>query len=321
VTDPFDEERGVLNADGSPTAMYLPWRTMAASLRGTRCLGALELPNQTPNAVLAGPHGVVVALWNDGPIRERLCLGAGATAIDAWGRPVAVASDEAAASAEVQCPSGLVLVRGVPLAVAQWCLSLGFEQGAMASQLGAHTDAVVGVNTFGTPLNGRIAVQFPEGWRVEPAEWPLQLAAGESFRLPFTAAMPHEADPQRIAVLIRMELTAGGQRRQMAMPRGFRLEGGDLELDVVPTMREDGGLELEQILTNRTDPAQTLDLQCSLYIPGRIRQRMALARMGPGEDRRVYVIRDARPLRGTELWLRVEEVDGGRVLNRHLIVP
>jgi hypothetical protein len=42
---------------------------------------------------------------------------------------------------------------------------------------------------------------------------------------------------------------------------------------------------------------------------------MQITRLGRGEDRKIYVLPDAESLRGKELWLRAEQVDGLRVLN------
>jgi hypothetical protein len=320
TASPFDAERGLAAPDGSPTAMYPPWRTMANALRGKQRLGSLVLPQGTANAVLAGPEGTVIVLWNDGPIHEQLDLGGCLTAIDAWGRAVPLSPDASGSTQQLDAATGLAVVRGCPEALVRWCLALDFEKGKILSRQGKQVDAIVGSNPFGVPVNGRLTVAFPAGWQVEPEEWTLQVAAGQPFRLPFTIVMPHEAEPAQLQATLSVDLTAH-ERFRCRMPRTFRLESGDVELDVDARLRDDGRLEVEQILRNNTEPGEVLDFQCTLYIPGRIRQRVLALGVGQGEDRRNYVIRDARSLRGTQLWLRVEEVDGARVLNRRWVVP
>ena len=51
LTDPFDEDRGLMNADGSPGPLLLPWCTTAQLISGTEYLGSLQLPHGSRNAV------------------------------------------------------------------------------------------------------------------------------------------------------------------------------------------------------------------------------------------------------------------------------
>ncbi|MBI3861254.1 MAG: hypothetical protein HY290_05105, partial [Planctomycetia bacterium] len=67
AANPFDPDRGLLNADGSPTEMFLPWRTVAMALRGAKYLGQFELPNRSPNAVFERGSEIILVVWNSAP--------------------------------------------------------------------------------------------------------------------------------------------------------------------------------------------------------------------------------------------------------------
>ena len=76
ITNPFDDQNGLMSSDGMPAELLLPWRTTAAMLGGAQYLGRLQLPNDSPNEVFLRPDGqVVMVVWNDHPVRELLYLG------------------------------------------------------------------------------------------------------------------------------------------------------------------------------------------------------------------------------------------------------
>jgi hypothetical protein len=97
--------------------------------------------------------------------------------------------------------------------------------------------------------------------------------------------------------------------------RDYQVGIGDVAVYVTDQRLPDGRLELEQVITNDTSPLEILNFSCSLFVPGRRRQKQLVTKLGKGEDRKLYYIRDAAALRGQELWLRAEQIDGNRVLN------
>jgi hypothetical protein len=63
-----------------------------------------------------------------------------------------------------------------------------------------------------------------------------------------------------------------------------------------------------------------VDFKCLLYAPGKRRQRTQVVRLGSSPDVKIYKYPDGARLIGAEFWLRVQEVDGRRVLNHRFIV-
>ena len=90
---------------------------------------------------------------------------------------------------------------------------------------------------------------------------------------------------------------------------------GDVDLQVVDRLHPDGRLEISQTVLNRTSPAETLNMRCTLFVPGGQRQRQMVTRLKQGKDRKLYFLPDGASLRGRTLRIRVEQMDGPRVLN------
>jgi hypothetical protein len=58
---------------------------------------------------------------------------------------------------------------------------------------------------------------------------------------------------------------------------------------------------------------EIVDFNCSLFVPGEIRRRHFVSRLGKGEDKQSYFLPNADSVK--QLHLRAEQVDGQRVLN------
>jgi hypothetical protein len=141
-----------------------------------------------------------------------------------------------------------------------------------------------------------------------------QAAAGEKLTLPFLSKFPPNASLGDLRPSVEFDVAADRPYKfSMLLP--YRLGLGDVDLQVVTRRAADGRLEVEQQITNNTEPLEILEFNCSLFIPGQVRQRHLVTRLGKGEDKRVYVVHGAEALRDKELWLRAEQVNGRRVLN------
>jgi hypothetical protein len=213
------------------------------------------------------------------------------------------------------------IIRNCSTFVSRWRLAVKFEKGRISSEFGQHEDALLVSNTFPQGISGKAVVHFPPGWEIDPHQWNLQAAAGEKFKLPLFLTFPPEADLGDLRASIDFEVAADRPYKfSMFLP--YRLGLGDVELAVVSHRTPDGRLEVEQKITNNTEPLEILEFNCRLVIPGQIRQQHFVTRLGRGEDQRIYVVPNADALRerGGQLWLRAEQVNGRRVLNYHWTV-
>ena len=94
ISDVFTGPFGVMNENGTPGELFLPWRTAASVLGGARYLGKLQLPGGSENHVFVREDGeLVMVLWNDVETTERLYLGESLQQLDVWGNRTTPDSD------------------------------------------------------------------------------------------------------------------------------------------------------------------------------------------------------------------------------------
>lgn len=316
ATDLLHPQSGLLTSDGAPTELFLPWRTMALALRGAHYAGRLELPNGSSNAVFIRQNEVTLVVWSDQPGREELACGDQAWLVDLWGRRQPLSTNAETGMQSVDVGPGPTLVRGCPEPLMQWMLNVKFEKGRIPSEFGAHEEAIVGVNPFPEAVSAKVTIHMPPEWETEPGQWTLQAQPGEKWRLPTLLKFPNSASLGSFRVTIDFEISADRPYR-FTVHRDYRLGIGDVDMVVTTRRLPDGRLEVEQTISNKTEPVEVLDFNCSLYVPGQVRQRRVVTRLGRGDDRRVFHIHNVERFRGKSFWLRAEEIDGRRVLNYH----
>jgi hypothetical protein len=317
--NPLDPERGLLNPDGSPTEMYLPWRTMALALRGANYVGRFEMPNASPNAVFDRGNEVVVIVWNARPTSEEYFFGDQASLVDLWGRGEKLSIDSRTQAQTVSVGPTPLIIRGCSVPIARWRMGVHYANGRVSSEYGQHEEALLGTNTFPQGITGRVTAHFPPGWEVDPVQWPLHAAAGEQFRLPLLLTFPRNASLGKLRTTVDFEVAADRPYKfSMVLP--YELGLGDVDLKVASRRLPDGRLEIEQRIINNTEPLEILEFNCSLFIPGQVRLSQFVTRLGKGEDQRFYFVPNPDSLRGKELLLRAVQVDGRRVLNYHFKV-
>lgn len=314
ASDVFDPEYGFLKLSGAPTRLYLPWRTTAVALQGAEYLGSFAMLGGSTNHVFAREREMMMVVWNDNPVTELIYLGENVVANDIWGRQQVLPVDRRSGMQMVPVGPMPLTIRGGSEPIARWRLAAKFEKGRVPSAYGEHQDAIVGINTFHQGANGSATVTFPPEWSVEPSTWPLQVAAGEKFRLPMTLTLPPNANLGPQNAVIQFDIVADRPYRFRVFQK-YEVGLGDIHVDVTDRKLPDGRLEIEQVITNATSPLETLNFRCTLFVPGQRRQILFVTKLGQGEDRKIYHIPDAEALRGQELWIRAEQVGGLRVLN------
>jgi hypothetical protein len=156
-------------------------------------------------------------------------------------------------------------------------------------------------------------------WKVEPREWKLQLAQGESFRLPLTLHFPSNGCLGKLETHIEFEIVSDRIYKFM-LARPYEIGLGDVTLSAIQKRHPDGQVEIEQIIENNTSgaTAEVLSFDCVLQIPGEKRQHQKVTKLATGVDRRIYFIRDLETIKcleGKDLFLQARQTNGRRVLN------
>ncbi|MEX0702751.1 MAG: hypothetical protein WD069_11715 [Planctomycetales bacterium] len=314
LADVFDEDRGLLRANGAPTPLFLPWRTAALALQGAEFLGALHMPQGSTNHVFARGGEAIVFVWAAQPGTERMYLGENVAVTDLWGRRQAAVFDPRTGSHVL--PVGPVphILRNCSEPIVRWQLAVRYENGRASSSTGDHQDAIVGINSFPQGVSGEVKLNVPGDWEAKPDRWSIQVAAGEEFRLPVYLTLPPNATLGVETSSIDFEIVAD-RPYKFRVHHPYQVGLGDVEIEVADRVLEDGRLEVEQTISNKIEPVEVLDLRCSLFVPGQKRQTLVVTKLGRGEDRKFFHVPDARALQGQELWLRAEQIGGNRVLN------
>lgn len=312
--DPVRPHSGLATETGAPQPLWLPWRTLASTLRGAASIGSIVLPNNSQNAVFTRGGKATIVLWSEEPTTETLYLGDGAQVMDLWGRKTALPVDETSGEQSIPVGPVPVLVVGCSESIAKWRIAVKWERGLVASEYGGHHDAIIGQNGFPQGVSGVVEATLPRGWEGEPTTWELQAGANESFKLPTFLRLPPDASLGQERSTLVFKIVAD-------RPYTFRaycpyvVGLADLSLEVKDRKLPDGRLEIEQVLTNRTQPVEVLNFRCTLFVPGERRQKLIIARLGEGQDRKLYYVSDAEARRGQEFWIRLEQEGGRRLVN------
>lgn len=317
--DIYHPEYGLLKPNGAPAELFLPWRTYALALQGTSLIGTLPVFGGSSNAVFSRDGEAQIVFWNDQPTQELLYLGETPRVVDLWGRSRPLETDPQTGEQTLLVNAIPSLIVGASEPVVRWSISAGFEKGYMRSEYGGHTDAVIGRNTFSQGVSGSVNLILPDGWESDTREWTIHAAAGEAFRFPVYLTAPPDAVLGKHRFLLDFRLFADRPYR-LRVPYDYTMGLGDVILEVHDRKLPDGRLEIEQIVTNRTDPEEVLDFRCLLYIPNTRRQKAQITKLGRGLDRKFYYLPHAERFRGQTLSLRLEQDGGRRVLNYRWVV-
>jgi hypothetical protein len=314
ASDPFDHQTGLLHPDGTPAELFLPWRTTALMLGGSKYLGSLTLPGRSRNEVFARDGETIVVVRSDRSTHEPLSASQHITQTDLWGHATTTAGDEQ----PTRVPVGRMptFITGMSESAAQWQLQLQLEQERIPSTFDrSHTNALRLINPFPRGVHGRVTIVAPDDWRIEPRQANFNLAAGEAWRQPFDLRLPNTAGSGRHLLRFDFELQAD-RPLKLSVYRYLDVGLGDVYIELTTQLDEERRLEVVQRFVNET--AETVSFRCELFVPGRRSLKTQIVDLGRGHDVKVYRLNDGEELLGQPLWLRAQEIGGVRVLNYRL---
>jgi hypothetical protein len=332
IPDPFNDQNGLMRANGMPGELLLSWRATAAMLSGARYLGQIELPGGSDNRVFRREDGqVVMVVWNSVPTREVLYLGKNVHHVDVWGRTAKPAEEDHQQVIEVSSLPSFVV--GLHDGITQWRIATRFDQDEVPSVFAApHPNALHFRNFFPQGVGGSLEIKVlqhaaegeattgpdqssePQGfelepWSIDPPKGTFRLAAGEDAQLPFQIKLKNALfGPQPVRVDFQVE---ADELYRFSVYHTMRVGTGDISIEVDSHLDQDGTLVVEQFMTNRGP--RLADFKCSLYAKGYRLQRTQVYRLGEETDRKVYRYPAGASLVGRTLLLEIEEVNGQRV--------
>lgn len=313
--DVFDREHGLLESNGAPTELFLPWRTCAVFLKNKKYLGSHQMPEGSTNHVFSRNGEAIIAIWNSTKTKEEMYFGPEVKIRDMWGGVIRVQDND---KGQQIIPVGPlpIFITGCSEKIAKWRMAVRFEKGKLPSSTDFHPESILGSNTFDSGVGGSLSIHTPRDWEVEPRAFELGFFKGEQFRLPTYIKLPSGASIGK--QFVRLDFTIDDdQRYKFSVYRDYQIGVGDVMIRVNVTPGTDGKtLRVEQVIVNNTQPPELLDFRCSLEIPGRQRQEKSITKLGSGQEaKRTYIIERPSQLREKKFKLKAEQADGRRVLN------
>ncbi len=319
VGNPFDASRGLLDRNGIPSDLFLPWCITSKLLSNTRYLGKLQLPNGSSNYVFARDGQAMMVVWNEMPVTESLYLGDTPLQVDPWGRETALAHLDQQPSQPQRVAVGPLptFVTGLNLSVARWRLQFSFEPDKLVSTFGhKQTSEYRFQNTFNQGVGGSLELHVPKVWQVGTPKLRFKLGTDEDLRQNIEILLRANASSGPQSVRVDFDIFAD-QQYHFSVYRKIQVGLGDVLVELDTWLNDDGKLVVEQRVLNQTD--KRLDFNCYLFAPGRRRMRMQIFDVGPGRVTHTFFLRNGRELVGKPLWLRLEETGSGRHYNYHAV--
>jgi hypothetical protein len=319
VQQPFSDESGLLNADGTPGDLLLPWRTTATMLAGAKYLGQLQLPGGSVNHLFARDGRAVMMIWNAARTTEHVFLGDNVRQFDLWGREIPTAQIETAGFREQQLEVATLptFVTGIHEPIARFQIGIAIETPQLASLFDRpQTVRLRLTNPFPQGAGGELRLHAPKAWEADPRPIYFKLPAGEEARQDATVTLHSDANTGLQDVRVEVRLQAD-REYHFNVHRTLEVGLDDVQVEMRTRLRADGWLIVELQLTNLTD--DPLSFQATLFTPGRRREIQPLVDLGHGVTTRTFLLPDGEELLGQRLWLRCEETTGSRALNYKVI--
>ncbi|MCC6125545.1 MAG: hypothetical protein IT426_11325 [Pirellulales bacterium] len=309
--DPFGSQRGLMNADGTPGDLLMPWRTTALEIGGAQFLGEMVLPRGSRNRVFVRENDAVMYVWNDRPAEEVLYLGDRVVQTDLWGQSADALELDGKQLLKIdRRPS---FIAGINKSIARWSVDLQIENRRLSSVFGQTAPNGFSVqNAFPTAVTGKARIAAPAGWIVEPREFEFRLAPEEKLARKFDVNLPSEAASGRNTVRIDFEIQAD-RPYLFSVYRVLEVGTNDVRIEARTRLNERNELEIEQLFGN--DSEKPVGFRCELIAPDRRRPTAQVRCPAHGEEKQVYRFENGESLLGKTLWLRAEEIDGPRILN------
>lgn len=313
ATDPFDPRTGLMEPDGAPGELFLPWRTTALMISGTQFLGSITMPGGSRNYILTRGDEAVMVVWNDTPTSEAINLGDPREIehIDLWGR---VTQPEQRGHDQVYNVGPLpTFITGISRELALWRMHFRFEQSRLQSLYGRPQYPTFRVkNPFPQGAGGSMTIHTPDAWGKPPLPVSIKLAGGEERTDRFEIVLRSDASTGEQPVRVDFDLTVDRDYK-FSVYTTMELGLGDVAMDFETQFDERGNLVVRQRLVNKTD--EFVNFKCFLFAPGRRRLRQNVLNLSRGTNLKIYTLPDGEDLIGKTLWVRAEEMAGDRVLN------
>jgi hypothetical protein len=313
IANPSDPAVGMLDVDGGPREMFLPFRSTVAALAGMRHIGSLPVPSLGVNHLITNGDQARLIVWSERLISAQLYLGENVTARDVWGRTVEVQSVDTTNGPEQRLviDKWPIIIDGIDIRVARWRMGISIEDSRIDPLVGQTQDMKIRfANPFAEPISGQITV-MAKSLLVEKRRSSFELEGNSNNSI--NATLQLRPDANTASAPIQLKFTMQGDR-PVSFVVDQEMQIGTSDFDFETRYEIDANNRLTLTLHAINHQSIPLNFDCILHIPNRPRERMQIAGL---KDRitKTIVLEDAASLIGETLSLRCAQIATNRVLN------
>lgn len=324
-------ENGLIREDGTPGDLLLPWRTAANFLTTGQYQGKLPLQGGSQGHLFTRGEETTLVVWNENvapgesPVKERVYLGPQIIGSDLWGRPIPFATQEdeqRCAYQEIAVDAVPIFITGIDRGVAMFDITLRFDSNALVTKYGQdEANGITFENHFGSSMKGTINLAFPKTWKVDRSIIPISLSAADAPRRePIRVGLLDSANSGEELVPLIVDLQTNESHRFKVMRR-LRVGVPDVEMEVVPSLQDNGDLIVDVQIENKTD--KPLSFKTTLTPENRRSIRRLVLDAKPGRTSLKFAIPDGKELTDKQIMVRAVEIDteSPRVINKSTLGP
>lgn len=318
VTNPVDNEVGMLDPLGNPREMYIPFRTLSGTLAGLRNAGSLPNSALEKNYLVHSAEDGSIVTWAAKPKNVQMYLGKNVTAFDIWGRSVRVDSQETERGLEQSFMIGRwpIILSGVDINVAKWRMGIKLLERKVEPLVGQVQELKI---QFANPLpitaTGTVRIVAPTIF-VESTSAAFEIAPNETGTILVPVQVLPDADTSETEIALEFDM-AGDHPIRFSLREWLQVGTDDFEFEISMQMDDQDQLWVTVEAINYREEPTSFD--CMLLIPNRPRERTQIAEL-TDRSSRVFVIRKGSELLNETLWLRCEQIGTRRVENKRILV-
>ncbi len=313
VSNPTDSAVGILNNDGGPREMFLPFRSTAAALSGMRQIGSLPIKSLGVNFVIASGDTAKLIAWSSQTTTAQLYLGDKVTARDVWGRSVLVNTIKTANGPEqrITIDRWPTIIDGIDVRVAKWRMGISLAEDRIDPLVGQTQELKVRfANSLSNPISGLVKLIAPT-ILAEETRTSFEIDGDTSSII--SVPVQIRSDATTSSASIQLEFSILGERPvTFVVDQEIQVGTNDFEFELRYEIDNENRLMLFIDAVNHQSTPQSFD--CMLLIPNRPREQTNITGI---RDRvtKLIVLENASELIGKTLWLRCEHLPTKKILN------
>jgi hypothetical protein len=314
ATGPVSNQTGLLTPEGSPTELFLPWRTTAMLVGGCEYIGSVRLPNGSKNLIFRRGKHCVMAVWSDRPTSEHLWLGDNVRQVDLCGKSkeVPLTKTDGIAEHHFQADTEPVFLIGLQPEVLLWNINLSLENSKLASSFGKTQSLPFTIrNDFAESVSGRIT-WHSDRIGIDGLTTNFRLSSGERRRGQIDFQLSQNASTGQQDLYADVEMRSD-KLYQFRAYRNVVVGVDDVEVSVDTVLDAEGNLVVTVKASNHT--SRSIDFTCLLYAGPRRRERRRIMNLGPERVSVAFVLPNGKELLDQKLTVKLEEIGGKLQIN------